>query len=290
MTHGDLFLPLDPNNPQSPILYCEAWSDGYLDGVGLGAWCSSQRIQEISTLSAIFAGSPFFFNPETGTYVAKEGDFLLEGYDDLLDLDDEKQLALYNSAEDTLQLIEQNKYEEALLTDFSKLPLQDKLDRALGINAYVTPLQEAWAQFCENAEVLDTQQAARICADYLLSESLEASDGDFDTQNGYFWNEGQFWVQAEINDTPYVLPLAFAHAVLGDGDGCFGATASYLADMTPQDHANILALTVALKDLEAPQSLLFKGFSSSFLTSLFEQSMLDQNLPQTTIKGSRHLM
>lgn len=259
-THGDIWIPLDIEDSKNKMLYCEAWSDGYLDGVGLGAWCSSKKIKEIIQLNIMFAGSPFFYEPTQNQFVAKEGDYLVNGFKEYMGSNDKKYESLVESAKETYNLVLKNELEKAHKTEFGSLNLKKKLDLKIGINTYIRPFNKAWKDFIGKAKVLNLEEACEFVVN-------NVDDKNWDFCNSYFWMDGQFWVEAVDsngnddgnNATSHIIPLAFAHALAGDGTGCHGDTLGYIKDMTEVDHNNFLALFNVFKNKGLSFNKLFHG-------------------------------
>lgn len=193
MTHGYIWLPLFLGE-KTHYLFSEAWSDGYISGVGAATLLSTQNLKEVTELTAIFVGSPVFHNPIDNTYLIKEEDYLLEGYMDM-GLDE----TLLQSAEHTLELINQGNITQAKQTEFAQLSLQEKLEMELGVNANLSTKEEAWKRFAtiyeseEQYPVLNDNDAAKLVAETFFDNKKrnQASVNQF-ASTLYFWNGEQF--------------------------------------------------------------------------------------------------
>lgn len=255
MTHGDIWIPLG-----NKMLYCEAWSDGYIDGVGFGALCSSKKIPTISKLSEIFYGSPFFYEPSTDSYIAKEGDYISEGYGD--DIDDEELVA---DAEKTLELVLDGDLEAAYATDFAKIPLKKRQKIGIGMNAYVKNAQNAWEDFTNGFSQLSVQESCELVVQQYLK------DKNFNINHAiyyiYFWKDNQFLIQFEIDKKIYIMPLMIACA-FGCGEKTVYGDIGYLKDMTEPDKATLIILRDTLIKHDMPLDMLFGGIAHDVIVNL----------------------
>lgn len=246
MTHGNVWIPLN-----GKMLFCEAWSDGYLDGVGFGALCSSKQIPTVSKLSEIFFGSPFFYMPSTNTYVAKEGDYLMEGYEDCIE--DEK---ILHSAAETLELVLAADLEAALGTEFAKIDLKTRIAMDFGFNAELISSKTAWKDFVGDSIQLGIPEVCEIVVQEYVT------DPDFDinyfTQYNYYWKDNQFLVKVEIQGKTYMMPLIIACAFSCDTQPTYGDL-EYLKDMTQPDREALDILRKAVKKHGLPKELIFSG-------------------------------
>lgn len=297
LTHGDIFLPLNPADPASNYLYCEVWSDGYLDGAGFGCLASSGNMAGICAASAMFAGSPFFWDPESGVYVAKEEDSAMEaicagGADE----------ALCKSAEEALKcLVEDGNLAAAEATTFGRMPLEEKLEAGYGINAAVMDKQMAFERFCGcygcfegKPVVLDDAQAARVAAVCLEGEDAGAM---IQTHTCYFWDGERFLTTASIwgisgidgvdpkEEAVVVMPLV-AVACISPPWGCIVNLVSYLSSPTAADAAmlNGVMAELALAGHADPASMLFDGEAAGLLRAMGEKDALDKAASQAAPK------
>jgi hypothetical protein len=262
MTHGNVWIPLN-----GQILYCEAWSDGYLDGVGFGALCSSKQIPMLSKLSEIFYGSPFFYEPTTGNYIAKEGDYIIEGYGDVID--DE---TILKDAEKTLELVLAGDLENAFKTKFAQLSFDERMKLDIGINAEHGDAEQAWNNFIEGAEVLNVQDACEIIVAQLKkNETLDEEADEFEinevTRYSYFWKDGQFWVPVEINEKIYIIPLMIPCAFSCGERNVYGDI-GYLKDMIEADKQVLITLRDTLVKNDMSVDLLFGGCEKELIKHL----------------------
>lgn len=268
-THGDVWLPIDPSNPESPMLYCEAWSDGYLSGVGYGACCSSSRIDDVSKLSALFVGSPFFFDPASNTFDAKEGDYLVESIVDACGDDDDAE-TVAGMVQDALDLATSGDVAGALASKLGQMSLAEKMSKNWGCNVMVRDLASAWSQFSNGAETLDGAAAAKA-----LVDADTESDG-LENQNAYFWRDGQFWATGPLGDREVCVPLIQACALARE-DGTYGDFPSYLANATGKDQANLLAMVSELRSRGLPIDDLFDGNCAGAITAMTERIDLESS-------------
>lgn len=245
MTHGYIWLPFN-----GKMLFCEAWSEGYLEGVGFGALCSSQKIETITKLSEIFLGSPFFYNPSSDSYTAKEEDYLIEGYEDILDDQD-----LLDDAEKTLQYILGDNLDNAFNTDFAKLDLNTRLALEIGMNAEIVENDIAWKKFAEDSLVVSLEE---ICEMLIKESQIEDFDINELAQTVYYWKDDQFLVNLEMNDNLYVVPLIIACAFMDTSNTTYG-DAAYLGDMTQKDKDSLKLLIDCFKNHNLSEDLLFSG-------------------------------
>lgn len=270
-THGYMWIPLDPKVENSDMLFCEAWSNGYIDNVGLGVWSSSKNIETISKLNQIFAGSPWFFDYSTGGYRANEADYILEGYEDCIDDDNENKSEVLESAEETLNLIESNDLEAAFDTYFSKIPLKEKIeDLDIGLNVYVSTSEKVWSDFTANCSILTNKEVVDLCVNdvkKLKSGKLSVfSILDFDYE--YVWHSNQFWIKDR--NAKLVMPLIFAHIFNGHDSGYVG-NLGYLADMTVEDNISFKVLLEKLKEKNIPLDILFGGTCVNMIGSVVKK-------------------
>jgi hypothetical protein len=274
MTHGEIWLPLDPRDPNSPLLRCRTSSDGYLSGCGLGAWSSSRHIEIVCQASTLFAGSVFFAHPKSAQLTAKDGDYLLDGLEDL-DPDDAPEPALVAEIDKSLQLLLAGDLAGAQATALGLIPLERRLK--FFEEAELLSAEDAWLEFSCGAELPDKAASAQACVDHLLL----GDEGGFplDTHCSYFWRDGQFYGKGMVGDDysrEIVLPLGMLHAVLGDATGCYGDGALYLADMTAPDAADIDLLAEALAQRGGdPSASLFDGAIQGLLAARTQKSELD---------------
>lgn len=80
-THATVLFPLANPGPHGSHFSSEAWSDGYLSGVGLDLWKGSAHWERMRDLSALAGGHLVFVEPD-GSYRFKEEDYIA---DNLLD-------------------------------------------------------------------------------------------------------------------------------------------------------------------------------------------------------------
>lgn len=248
MTHGYIWLPFN-----GKMLFCEAWSDGYLEGVGFGALCSSQKIETITKLSEIFLGSPFFYNPSTDTYTAKEEDYLIDGYEDILE--DEGLLA---DAQKTLEYVLGDNLDDAFNTDFAKLDLDTRMALEIGMNAEIVNNDIAWDRFAHDSIELDLEPLCNLLIKEYQNEG-EYFDINECLDTVYYYKDNQFLVNIGMNDdNRYIMPLIIACAFMDMNHTVYGDSA-YLQDMTPEDKKALKLLVNCMKMHNVPETILFSG-------------------------------
>jgi len=255
MTHGNVWIPLN-----GQVLYCEAWSDGYLDGVGFGALCSSQKISTISKLSEIFYGSPFFYEPSTGSYIAKEGDYIIEGYGDVME--DE---SLVEDAEKTLELVLNGDLESAFKTRFAQLSFNERMELDIGINAELNNYEDEWNSVFADCKFPSLKDACQLVVQqYKNDPDFEMNEAG---QYNYFWKDGQFWINIEIEDELYVMPLMIACAFSCSESNVYGDI-EYLKDMVDADKKTLITLRDTLLDNNMSINQLFNNAATELIKNL----------------------
>ena len=91
---------------------------------------SSNHMEDIIKLNTIFAGSPFYYDTTNHKFEAKEGDYLIEGFED--SCEDEE---LVKKATKCFEYFQQGQLQEVYSSDFAHVSLETKLDNGLGANA-----------------------------------------------------------------------------------------------------------------------------------------------------------
>lgn len=136
-THADIYIPIKMENDETKYLYCEAWSDGYFSGMGYAMLASSNHMKDVIKLNTIFAGSPFYYDPATQQFEAKECDYIEENFEE--SSEDEE---LVESAIQCVNYVYERDLEKVYQSKFAQIPLDTKLKEGLGINAEIKPLEE----------------------------------------------------------------------------------------------------------------------------------------------------
>lgn len=278
-THADIWLPLAPEQVGSPMLYCEAWSDGHMDVVGYGALCSSSAISETCKLSALLAGSPVFHLPQTNVFEAKEGDYVVDSFTDDAGEDDDPE-AIRQMVEEALAAIERGDAAGALSGPLSLIGLQDKLDKGWGLNARVLDEPSAWRSFLETCRIqteLGSDDAAKALA---LAASQGAADGrgQLSTAQSYYWRDGRFWGAFSLDDAAWSTAPLIQLAALTKDLGPRSDIPAYLARITEQDRASLLSLLAELTLLGVPHAGLFDGRCDAQVNSILESSALEASV------------
>ena len=207
MTHGELWIPFVAGD-LSRYIFSEAWSDGYIAGVGSEALLSSGKLAEITEAINLLAGSPVFFDPLTQTYHIHEYDYLTEGYMDA-GLEDD----LCESAQKTADFIENGNFEAARNTAFGRMSFDKKIEQELGINTIVVSQAEAWKRFTHNtAKTLNDTHAALLLHAHVKDNKL-CEPYHFGTS--YFWNGEQFLttlyhISSNTQTEIFIVPLVLA--------------------------------------------------------------------------------
>lgn len=277
--HGDIWLPLDPNTPSGPMLYCEAFSDGYLAGVGYGVLCSSSRIAEVCALSALLAGSPVFHLPGRDIFVPMHSGSVAESFADK-DYEGDDPDDLEAMVSEAIQSMALGDVKGALSGRLSEMTLSEKLARGYGIDACVKTFDAAWASFLaehESSGSWPPQEAAERLASLPNTQDLF-------TGCGYFWRDGQFWGFCHIDDESddksqwRALPL-IQLAAINRRSSCDGDFPGYLARITPVDRHALLLLLRELERAGRPTSGLFDGSCDAQVQSMREASELESHLP-----------
>lgn len=300
MTHGSIWLPLNPADPRSKMFFIDTYSDGYLDGVGLGLWSSSQRIEPLCAISALFGGQAFFADPSTGSIQAQQDDYVINLLDEAMceffDGDDDEaeedpdgphrdERRLLRGAQAAFEALKSGDEQGALSSEFARLPVERRQELLQAHDFEIVEPEEAWRHFADGAPQLSQTEAARLCADHLLN----ANGVGLHSSTAYYWRDGQFHTQVYKDGdykTPMILPLGMAHAALGDGSGVFGNGIAYLANATEIDQADLACLIDELESRGASHELLFKGAAIPLLSSLREKKALDALLGATVSKSS----
>jgi hypothetical protein len=284
MTHGDIYIPLN-----GKILYCEAWSDGYIDGVGFGALCSSHHIEEISKLSSIFYGSPFFYDVTTAQFVAKEEDYLIEGYYDMIDESKGFDTNMVESAQETLELILKGDLSSAYLTDFAKMPLKNKIDIGLGMNADLSNEKKAWNGFMNGSSVLPLEEICELLANNLKKDDTFKPNARYK----YFWKDEQFFVNIYIDKNIYLVPLMIACALICDDSTVYGSI-EYLRDMTKKDKDALLVLNEIFNKNGLDHKHIFGGHAKKYIDAYKLNAKLNDDLNndanESTIKTNKKII
>lgn len=269
-THGDLWLPLDPNDAQSPMLYCEAWSDGYLSGVGYGALSSSSRIEAVCALSALFGGSPIFYLPTRGVFQAKEADSLGEAFAEYAPEEDDAD-AMEEMVDEALAAISRGDAAAALSGPLSATSIEEKIHKGYGINAEIKPAEEAWAAFMSS---YDAQEAWESKASAERLAKAHAEGAEIETGTVYCWRDGQFWGVCSLDDERWQAVPLIHMAALKQEPGCFGDLQGYLGEITEKDRESLLSLLEALLANGQEIDGLFNGECDAPVRSLYEASVM----------------
>lgn len=271
MTHGYIYIPFRRNPNQ--LLFCEAWSDGHIDYVGLGALNSSGHIHEVAELSELFVGSPFFYYPDKKEFFAKEQDYLIDGFSEgigypfsfessqpIVEINQETEddyKAIVDSARETLDLVLEGNIKEAFQTRFGQMTFEDKRALYLGINVEVVDSETEWKKFVKEAIVLEQDELFDFLIEQLkkiddpTDENLE--DLDAEALHEYVWKDNQFWSALYIEQKEYISPLIINCALFCDTDQ------GYIQHITPTDKATLDAFKAKLIENNMSLSLLFKG-------------------------------
>lgn len=278
-TSGDIWLPLDPERPDSDMLYCQAWSDGDLNGFGLKALCSSSQIAMASALSALLAGSPVLYRPGYGVFKAKEGDYVMENFVGPAHgagESDEACSALYDLICDTVTEIEEGDPKAALTGPLSSLSLSEKLEKGYGINARVLPPEEAWLSFrsFKHEAPLGEPQSSEQAANR-LAQAVSDKQNVW-VSNSYFWRERQFWGGCSVGEAVFVAPLIQLAAIKATLSAYCDVPA-YLLEITRKDRDALLDLMASLDRVGAPLSGLFGGSLEAQLQSMYEAREMERS-------------
>lgn len=323
-THGTLYLPLNPNDPKSPMLHCEAYSNGYLSGLGYGALCSSTEIDTICKLSNLFSGGLVFHDPKDNQFdVATAdymGDFFYEAKQNKDPATQEVIHLEYEALKEALLAVKEGRIDEALSGDYSKISLEHKLAR--GYCYYNQPetmflADEAIKEFMSSypddfkahqETLTDTQLAEH------MARGVKAGHQLVEDSHTYFWHAGQFWgcftfevdgdeddgeaslkseeQQHSPSDRPeplftdyFVAPLIMMAALSEDGtEGTYSDVADYLPVMTPKDQASLQALITAFEQHDLPLTQLFDG--AEVVQVLIEQQSLTTAVSEVPLHTS----
>lgn len=302
MTHGDAWIPIDPDNPDSDIIRCEAWSDGYLSGYGLGALVSSSNIRSLSQSAVIFAGHPFYVNPISGLPVPwGDADFASESISDCCDgLDGLYGANVGEEIEKTLGHVTDGDFDEARKTMFGSIPLQAKIDSAVGINAALFEKKHAWSQVFYDSGAnskkssrvrLTSKTSALFCAAFAAGQRAGSEIASY----SYVWDDGCFWgvVSAPDDDsfpefagaTRAAIPLVMLAATFTDGDlfGEYDQTREYFANPTKEDSEHLFNLLCAVRSLGLGVEDIFNGHGAGAMASALEKTSLEQGVSLTSV-------
>lgn len=193
MTHGYIWTPFIKDGVKM-MLFSEAWSDGHVEYLGKMLLESSLKIDVISDLNLIFAGSPFVYNVAEDKFEAKQVDYIIEGYEDLELSED-----LIESASETLELISAGDIESAKKTKFSLMSIDEKLELELGLNAHYLEEELAWLKFSDNALIITSKEDYNNLDLKNLYCTLE-----------YYWKEDKFLTKlTDGKDLKIIVPLSF---------------------------------------------------------------------------------
>lgn len=284
MTHGYVWLPIDFWNPKGQMIMAEAWSDGYLDGMGRGLFCSRPGLDLAIEATVMLAGSPFLYDPEAKKLEAKEGDCLAESILDIIgDSADasEEELAATKKVEKVIEALEGMRMEEARESPFAKIPLERKLEMELGGNASVSGHEEAWDAFAEGMRRLQRDEAAAMLADHLVFGKKDEKKRVEHGSVSYFWDGERFWTHLSSEPAGKglgIAPLSMVLAALGDTRGSLGNVPAYLGEASGEDLEDLGLLADKVEGRGGSLRMFFRGDADSLraLESLRERKLLSQ--------------
>lgn len=316
-THGTLYIPLNPQDPKSPMLHCEAYSDGYLSGIGYGALNSSREIETVCKLSELFAGGLVFYNPKENQFRVISEDYLHDYFVEASYNKSEEEAAQIDQESEAMmaaiKAIHEGRIEEALAGDYSKISLSTKIDK--GYSYYdmpkpETPCDKAWADYMSYHDI-DVEKFPQALSHTELANHMALcvkNGGSLQNRaHSYFWHEGQFWgifsfesdssSQVDQNDASsspkdllasdvLAAPLIMIAAVKGDSiNGCYADLMDYLPVMTDKDNESLFALIRAFDQHDLPPTRLFSG-ASEMVLALFDQMILTQAVDKVPMTSS----
>lgn len=291
-THAEIWLPENPQDNNSMMLLCEAMSDGYLSGVGVDILCSSKKINEISEMSALLAGSPVFFDPNKNIYSVKEIDHLVEVYQDSIDsntiikvpgLGKFKADDVFQSAQEAADFIENGNLMEAKQTLFGQIPLDIKLKYGFSRNAEIQIKVMAQDLFSANEThwTMDNRSASEFVVKMVSDELIKKA---YSTSCTYFWQNDQFYSLAfnQIHQPKCSLPLILLHSIYTDSE----QIADYLKDCTEEDQKSIAVLFQVLNEKNISSNKLFNGNQQiiGIANSIYEKVNIDKELTEVPQK------
>jgi hypothetical protein len=310
MTHGEVWILIDPKNPDSPVMNCEAHSDGYLSGVGAGLVCSSARIDDIAALGLALACSPVFYEPTLGRFYCKEGDSLIEYLEDTLSGPEAERIQnmLEETGEQVIKSAEDGDIEAVLQSGLGKMTMQEKIDAGWVAMGQVRQARRAWRDFVGDSKVMGSQEAAeflveRMKAAMVYKAKVKTSDlvgmkahaesfkiscasysGRFSLScTSYMWNEGQFWSNAVIytgddKGLNFCAPLIMLCAVQ-NGSRCHGDFPGYLGQMTRSDNESLMVFLAEMKKRSLVVDDMFGAEDQ--VRALFEARELDVSVKRS---------
>lgn len=233
MTHGDIYIPYMTASGEAKYLFCEACSDGYFDGVGYAMLTSSNHMQDIIKLNTIFAGSPFYYNPNIQKFEAKEGDYLQEAFEDYIE--DEN---LLKQALECLHLFEEGKINEVYQSSFAQLSLEKKIEAGFGMNVEIKTLEEV---LDGGKIVFNVKDSIEIVKKFCQKENedLELGDDSDDEftldSTTYLYYDNQWFVGVYLDDTYTYIPAIIGLLNFSDYNshsevrgGCFTDPYTYI--------------------------------------------------------------
>lgn len=232
MTHGDIYIPIIMDNGETKYLYCEAWSDGYFDGVGYAMLASSNHMKDVIKLNTIFVGSPFYYDPDTNKFMAKEGDYIAEGYED----SDTENETMKEAGIEAVSLFEQGTLEDVYQSDFAKMSLDEKLKEGFGMNAELKTLDDILE---ETKIITNVSEIMELLKTNLKEESIETYEI---SSTEYLFHDNQWLVKMYDEEythgvyIPMIIgALSFTDYNEGQRSGCLADPFSYIEKYITQE-------------------------------------------------------
>ena len=195
MTHGDIYIPYVTKNGTVKYLYCEAWSDGYFDGVGYAMLASSSHMDDVIKLNTIFFGSPFYYDSNSNELESKEGDYLE------VNTNDQK----FNKAFiEAFELFKKRDLEALYNSEFAKISIEKKIKMGIASNAELMSLSKVLGGSKIISDINESMQyIEKICEE----EGDDFKNYSFSTVS-YIYYENQWYAGLYDSDDKYTyVPL-----------------------------------------------------------------------------------
>lgn len=195
MTHGDIYIPYTTPDGKEKYLYCEAWSDGYFDGVGYAMLSSSNHMEDIIKLNTIFLGSPFYYDPQTQKLEAKEADRLEHLTNNT---------RFNKSFIEAFQLFKEQNLEALYQSKFAKISIEKKIKADITLNAQVMDFTEVLNGGKIISDIHESIQYVKKVAKY---DGETLSNYEI-SSTSYIYYDNQWYVGIYNNNDKYnYIPL-----------------------------------------------------------------------------------
>jgi hypothetical protein len=284
MTHGDIYIPIIMENGETKYLYCEAWSDGYFDGVGYAMLASSNHMEDVIKLNTIFAGSPFYYDPESNSFEAKEGDYIEENFED----SDTENEAMRSAALEACTLFQAGQLKELYESNFAKISLTDKLEEGFGINAELKTLEEVLEK---TPIVTDISEIMNFLTSHLKDETIDTYNI---SSTEYLYHNNQWLVKmydSEDYDQSIYIPMVigllnFTDFSENNRAGCLADPFSYIENSPTQEDFKTMD---SLYHYNIANNINMTHRGWNHITPWMEKQLLEKNISLTEAPNNKSL-